>query len=419
MKNFKTSQKKLWIVNHYATPPEYGGLNRHHYFAKMLKNHNITTEIIASSAIHNSEKNFIYKKDKVNYKKHKIDNVNYIHIKTNQYHGNKIGRLINILQYYFKTLKVTKKMPKPHYIYASSPQPLSAIVAIKMAKRFGVKCIVEIRDLWPASLLSYKVLKSKNIIYKLLYLLERYIYLNSDKIVFTMENGIEYLKEQTYINKINLNNVYYLNNGVDLDLFYQNQKKYKINDFDLETKNTFKVIYTGSLRYIYNIHQLVKLAKIIQDRGYNDIKFFIYGVGPYEVELKQYIKKHNINNVYFKGFIESKYLPYILSKCDLNLLHGKSTFIAKYGMSANKTFIYLASGKPIISTYQEKEGIIKKYKCGKVVNSENNEEYIKEILYFYELNKDDYKKYCHNCLKTAKLYDYKKLTEKLVQILED
>ena len=29
--------KKILIVNHYATPPMYGGLSRHHYFAKYLK----------------------------------------------------------------------------------------------------------------------------------------------------------------------------------------------------------------------------------------------------------------------------------------------------------------------------------------------------------------------------------------------
>lgn len=412
-------KSKLWIINHYATPPQYGGLNRHHYFAKFLNNHNFETKIIASSTVHNSKKNFIDKNFKGNYKQHKIDNVKYIHIKTSQYHGNKIGRVINMLQFYFKTLKLSKQMVKPDYIYASSPQPLSAVIAIKMAKKAGIKCIIEIRDLWPASLLSYKVLKRKNIIYKALYLLEKYIYINSDKIVFTMEKGIDYLKEQNYINKIDLSKVYNLNNGVDLDLFYQNKKEYKTEDMDLEDKKTFKVLYTGSLRYIYDIPTLVELAKIIQDKGYDDIKFFIYGAGPYESDLKKLIKEKNINNIVFKGFVDNKYLPDILSKCDLNLLHGKSTFIAKYGMSANKTFMYLASGHPIISTYQEKEGIIEKYNCGKVGTTEDIDDYIEKILYFYELDKDKYKEYCNNCLKTAKLFDYKKLTEKLIKILED
>ena len=29
--------KELWIINHYATPPGYGGLTRHYYLAKYLQ----------------------------------------------------------------------------------------------------------------------------------------------------------------------------------------------------------------------------------------------------------------------------------------------------------------------------------------------------------------------------------------------
>lgn len=411
-------KKKLWIINHYATPPKYGGLNRHHYFAKFLRDYNIDTTIIAASAIHNSEKNFVDKKSKELYKKHKIEDVEYIHIKTNQYVGNNIGRIINMIQYFFRTLNVIKKLPKPDYIYSSSPNPLSSLIALNISKKIGVQCITEIRDLWPESLISYKVLKSKNIIYHLLYSLEKYIYLKSDKLVFTMANAVEYLKEQNYIKKIDINKIYYLNNGVNLKEFYNNKKEYKTKDSDLDDKKTFKIIYTGSLRYIYDIPKILELAIIAKDKGLKDIKFLIYGTGPYEESLKKYVKENKIDNIIFKGFVDSKYLPYILSKCDLNLLHGKSTSISKYGMSANKTFMYLASGKPIISTYNEKNGIIEKYNCGKIVNSEDENKYIDTILYFYNLDKKEYKKYCNNSLKTAKMFDYEKLVEKLVNILE-
>ena len=67
--------KTLWIVNHYATPPSYGGLSRHHYFSRYLKD-KYNVKIIASSAIHNSDVNFIDGKEL--YYEHNIDNVDYI-----------------------------------------------------------------------------------------------------------------------------------------------------------------------------------------------------------------------------------------------------------------------------------------------------------------------------------------------------
>ena len=52
---------KVWILNHYAIPPAYGGLNRHFYFSKNLEKLGVETKIFTASKIHNSEKNFMTK----------------------------------------------------------------------------------------------------------------------------------------------------------------------------------------------------------------------------------------------------------------------------------------------------------------------------------------------------------------------
>ena len=47
-------KKNIWIVNHYAVPPELGSLVRHFFFAKNLKD-KYNFEIFTSSSIHNTE----------------------------------------------------------------------------------------------------------------------------------------------------------------------------------------------------------------------------------------------------------------------------------------------------------------------------------------------------------------------------
>ena len=126
------------------------------------------------------------------------------------------------------------------------------LLALKLARKFNLPCTVEIRDLWPESIVSYGVLKRNNPMVKILYKLEKYIYLHANKLVFTMEGGKDYLKKCTYADKINFNNVFNINNGVDLDKYYSDLKEFKINDKDLNNKKTFKLVYTGSIRYIYN-----------------------------------------------------------------------------------------------------------------------------------------------------------------------
>ena len=56
------------------------------------------------------------------------------------------------------------------------------------------------------------------------------------------------------------------------------------------------------------------------------------------------MKKENLKNVKFKGKVEKKYIPYILSKSNLNILNYKQADTWKYGGSQNKQFEYLASG---------------------------------------------------------------------------
>ena len=408
--------KSILIVNHYATPPMYGGLNRHHFFAKNLKKMGYNVKIIASSAIHNSNVNMINKDEKILYKEKVIDDVDYIYVKTSSY-KNKYQRIINMLQFYFKTKKTVKKIDNFDVIYSSTPQPLSALLGIRIAKKYKSLSIVEVRDLWPATIVDFNILSSRNVIIKILFQLEKYIYKNCDRLIFTMEGGKEYIKDHKY--NIDLNKIFHINNGVDLKKFKSDLNNNKIDDKDLNNKKDFKVIYTGSIREAYNIDQLLELAKFVKKKGYNDIKFLIYGKGPYLEKLKNKCIEDDIDNVSFKGFVDAKYIPYILSKAEVTLLQSINYDSLKYGTSQNKLFTYLAAGKPIISTMDNKYDLIKKYKCGISLKKTDISNYYKALMVFYNMDKKQYKEYCDNCKKLVLDYDYVKLTEKLVKIIEE
>jgi len=408
--------KKIWIINHYATPPMYGGLTRHHFLAKYIDKNKYDVTLIAASAIHNSDLNII--NDKSKFINHNIDDVNYLHIKTCQYKGNKFKRIYNMLQYYFKTYKILKKKikdgDKPDYIYTSMPHPLSPLLSLKLAKKFKIPCTVEIRDLWPESIVSYGVMSKKNIVIKVLYKLKKYIYLHADKLVFVMDGAKDYLKKTKYAKKIDFNKIYTITNGADLDKYYSDLRTFKIKDKDLDNKKTFKLIYTGSIRYIYNIKKLIDVAEKIDNKN---IDFIIYGNGPFLEEYKDYCIKNKIKNVVFKGFVDNKYIPYILSKADICLLHGEMTDIMQYGMSTNKSFMYLAAGKPIISTYPNKYDFIDG-NCGISVKGNTLEEYVEAIMSLYNMDKDEISNYKDKALNLVNEFDYKNLAKKLIDVLE-
>ena len=394
---------------------------RHHNLTKYLDKSKYNVYIIASSAVHNSNFNFITSREK--YKISNIDDVNYVHIRTNQYKGNGLKRIFNILKFYWNTKtssnKLIKEIGKPDIIYASSPAPTSALAGIKIAQRVTAKSIIEVRDLWPDSIVSFNVAKKNNILVKILYHIEKMMYIKADKIVFTMAGGKEYLQTKKYKDKIDFTKVYNINNGVDTEQYDYNYKNYAIeDDKDLNDSKTFKILYTGSIRKAYNIKQILELAKKIQDNKFDNVRVFLYGNGNEKEEMLQYCKDNNIKNVIFRDFVDNKYIPYIMSKCDICLLHGQNVDIFKYGTSQNKMFAYLYSGKPIISSFYNPYELIEKNGCGITLRNNTLDEYYEAFLKIYNTYDENKEKYKENDKKLLEKFDYKNLAKKLEEVIE-
>ena len=143
------------------------------------------------------------------------------------------------------------------------------VAGIKIAKKFGVPCICEVRDLWPESIVAYGALKRNSVIAKLLYQGEKWIYKKADSIIMTWEGGKDYIIDQGWDNQIDLKKVKHISNGVVIDTFDKNSEENKIMDSDLDNKEYKNIVYAGSIRKVNNLGMLLDAAKIIQNQGKN------------------------------------------------------------------------------------------------------------------------------------------------------
>lgn len=416
-------KKTVWIWNHYATSMYKDRAGRHYSFAQNLRKRGYNPVIFCASTNHFSNENI--KIEKNNYRVDVIDEIPFVIIKTPDYVGNARKRLYNMMRFYKNLFPVAKeyakKNKKPDVILASSVHPLTLIAGIKIAKKFKVPCICEVRDLWPESIVAYSGLKRTSLIAKVLYRGEKWIYEKADKLIFTMEGGSDYIIERGWSKQnggsIDLKKVYHINNGVDLAAFKRNQTIYKLEDRDLDNEQTFKVIYTGSIRLVNNIKTIVDAAQVVKNETVNQIIFLIYGDGSDKKNLEDFCEKNNIDNVVFKGYVSKNKIPYVLSKSNLNIIHFEDNQIKKYGASLNKMFEYFASGKPTVSDCEFGYDLIKKYHCGVVVDQADPKQLAKTIIRFSNMPGSEYQQYCENALKAAKDYDYQRLTEKLIELI--
>lgn len=410
----------VWLWNHYATDMYKNHGGRHYWFAENLIKRGHKATVFGANTYHNTEE-FIDTRDK-KYATDTRNGIPFVFVRTTSALGNGMARVKNMLLFYRNLFPVAKAYAKlngkPDIILASSVHPLTMVAGIQIARKFKVPCICEVRDLWPETLVKLGKLSEKSILAKFLYKLERYIYSKADSIVFTMEGGKKYIDNKGWT-AVCENKVNHINNGTDLETYNRRRLEEVYVDADLDAKDDFKVMYAGSLGQANAPSFIVQAAKIIQDKGYHNIKFIIFGEGLKEKELKDYCANHQLENITFKEKVDKKFIPCILHKGDLNLFTGQQTDLYDYGLSLNKMFDYMASGKPMVSNIECGYDILKRYNCGITVEGGSSEKLVEGILKIYELSKEDYGEYCENALNGAKDYDFKKLTAKLEIIINE
>lgn len=411
-------KKIVWIFNHHANSMFFDNGGRHYSFAKYLKKKGYEPVIFCSNAKHGTGE--LYFDDLDIWKKYINENIDvpFVFVKGRPYVGNGKNRILCMVDYYKNVKKAAKeysdKYGKPDVIIGSQVHPLAVVSAIKLAKKYGVKSIAEIRDLWPESIVAYGVAKKNNPIILLLRCLEKWIYAHCDKIIFTMENAYDYIKKKKWEKIVPAEKVSFINNGVDLELFDYNKDHYCIDDCDLKDSSYLKIVYAGSIRKANQIGFLIDVAKQITNPN---IRFLIWGSGDEEQYLKERVKSEGINNVVIKGKVEKKFVPYIVSNADYNFLDGMDSYLLKYGLSANKLFDYFAARKPAITLVDGICNPIVKMSAG-VVISNNVINAAEEIEKLPLIDSDEYDVICRKTGAAAEEYDFKKLTQKLIDIIE-
>lgn len=412
--------KTVWILNHYAGNMFLTGGGRHYYLSKYLKDNGFNPVVFCSNYDHFTRKNCIDDESLWIERQESLTDIPYVFIRTREYPDNGIKRVLNMTDFYRGLLKTAKQYAAakgmPDVIYASSVHPLTLIAGIRLAKKFGVKCISEVRDLWPESIVAYssKWTRSDPLM-RVLYAGEKWIYKKSDYVIMTWAGGYAYIKDQGWEKEIPESKVIHISNGVDLDLFIRNTQEHPYIDNDLSEKDYKNFIYTGSVRKVNNLALLVSAACRLKELGNKTARILVFGDGD---EL-DYLKKEAsaLDNIVFKGRVPKQSVPSILSQGYASILHNRSTELDKYGQSQNKFFEYLAAGRPVLMTYSVGHSVIRKYECGVELDDQTPESIAQGISELCNLPEAEYQHYCQNAAECAKKYDYRELCNILISVV--
>ena len=412
-------KKVIWLVCNNVQPPEIDTHLRHQKFAKYLKEDGYEVYIIGASYLHYSKKNLI--EDNKKFVSLTYPDLNYIFIKVSSYSSNTgVKRFYSNFQFAWNLFRLKKKLPKPNIILHNTRIPCDVPI-YWTAKSMGAKYITETWDLWPYSFAASGILKENGILMKLFYRVERYIYSRAARNIFTLAGCKQYIKDHKWDKEsggpIDLSHVYYINNGIDLEDFNKFKLANQLDEPDLRNKSTFKIIYLGSVSYANGVDQILETAKLFNNKP--QVSFLIFGDGTERETLENKVKEEHIDNVHFMNkWVEIKYVPYIVSCADINLLNYTRTEEMKYGGSQGKLFQYLASGKPIVSNNIMGYDIVRQYGAGISEDIRTPQQYYNIICSLME-DKEAYRKMSLAAMEAAKDFDFVNLYKKFKAVLDD
>ena len=404
----------IWYLHHYATPYELPGLHRPFEFGEYFNKNGNKTTVFSASYLHYSGENMI--EDGAPYLVKNYDGIDAIFVKTCGYENSGSKRVLNMFQFASRLPKIARKYAKKHgkpdVIIASSPHPFVMLAGLKMAKKFGIPCICEVRDFWPEVFFYGGRLKETGLLGKILLAGERYIYIKADGIMFLKEGDHTYITDKGWSTeqggKIDMEKCIYINNGLDIKLYDKRVSECVYEDEDLQG-DRFTVVYCGAIRPVNNIDLILDTAKLLG----NEYRFLVFGTGNCVEALQKRIDDEHIDNVKMKGYVDNSLIPSILSRSSLNLLNYSGTaYNWSRGNSSNKLFEYLASGKPVLSTVKMGYDIIERYQCGASVERTTPEDIAEEIRKIKELDNGAYEEMCKNARQAAEVFDIPVLADK-------
>ena len=377
----------ILYINHYAGAPKYGMEFRPYYLSKewVKKGHNVV--IVASAYSHVRSKNPDVKRG-VNLEI--IDNIIYIWFKTLKYKGNGLNRVLNMLNFVFLLFRYSNQLIKkynPDIIIASSTYPLDIFPAYFMKKIKKSKLIFEVHDLWPLTPIEIGGYPRWHPFILLMQIAEIFAYKNSDYVVSILPNAYEYMKNHG----LPYNKYFHIPNGISLkDWQERNEEAPKMHKElieNLKKKGKFIVGYLGAHGRVNALDILLDAANLLNES--KNLAIILIGDGPEKIKLMKKAELYKLENIYFLPPVPKCAVPRIMGMMDALYIGFKNVPLYRYGVSPNKLYDYLMSGRPIIQSISAGNDIVKEAKCGISVPAEDSRQIAIAINKLISMTKEE------------------------------
>ncbi len=335
---------RIWIVNHYADPPD-GLATRSFDIARRMveKGHPTTIFVCAFSHYHMQPARRLgwrLWRDEV------IEGVRLVWVAGNAYRGNDWRRVMNMLTFSLLAFVAgAVRRERPQVVIGVSVHPLAALTGYFLARVKRARFFFEVTDLWPQTLIDFGRLRADSRAARAMSRLERFLFRRAERIVMLWRHTDEYVESQG----IPRSKILWVPHGVELERYEA------LDPYRGAPERPFRVMFLGGFVAANSLDNLLDAAAVLGKRGRAEIKFVLVGSGQEKDALVERARAMGLANVEIRPAVPKRDIARTMREADAFIYGLRDLPLYRFGISLNKLTDYLAAGRPIVffgrSTY--------------------------------------------------------------------
>lgn len=280
-----------------------------------------------------------------------------------------VKRTLNYILYMLMAILISPFLKKADVVISTSPQFFNGFAGYFVSRIKRCPWLLEIRDLWPESIVAVGAIKNVRMI-RLLESIERFAYRKADHLVpVTNAFCTHILAHGARPEQLTM-----IRNGVNLELFKPTPYDTSLAD-QLGVRDKFVLSYVGTHGMAHGLDVMLEAAEQLQDD--DRIRFLLVGDGSERVRLEEEVARRGLGNVVMLGQQPKHRMPAIWSISNVSLVVLRRLELFKT-VIPSKIFESMAMKKPIILGVEgESRALIEEANAGICIQPENSEQLAK------------------------------------------
>lgn len=319
-------------------------------------------------------------------------------------------RILDFLSFMLPAFIVGLLQKKVDVIVTTSPQFFGAITACFVAKCKRLPFVLELGDLWPASIVSVGVMKDSWLI-RMLEKIELALYRASQKIIVVSPA----FKDNLVKRRVSPEKIQVILNGVDVSKYTpQSRNRMVAQQYGIPL-DAFVVGYIGTHGMAHALANVLRSAQLLE--GLTQIYFVLVGAGAERESLMRQAEALALTRVIFIAAQPKETIHHFWSLCDVALIHLKNTPVFAE-VIPSKIFEAMGMGLPMLIASPEgvASRLVQDEAVGVWVPAEDPEALAQAVERLYE-NPQARQRWARNSLAAAPKHSRESQADTMLQAL--